>query len=102
MDYPDASDFIQPFMSTAGVYSSAQGYGDAATDILINQAANETDKAKRQTEYDSLSTKFYNDCPGVMIDQATVNRYLKDWVKGYFYNPAEVSASGCNIYYLSK
>ena len=102
MDYPDASDFIQPFMSTAGVFSSAQGYGDAATDILINQAANETDKAKRQTEYDQLSTKFYNDCPGVMIDQATVNRYLKDWVKGYFYNPAEVSACGCNIYYLSK
>ena len=102
MDYPDASDFIQPFMSTTGTFSQAQGYGDAATDTLINQAAVESNTAKRQADYDKLSTQYYNDCPGVMIEQPTVNRYLRDWVKGYFYNPGEVADSGCNPYYLSK
>ena len=63
---PMLSDFIQPFMSTDGDFSGSQGYGDAATDALITQAATETDKAKRQADYDQLSTQFYNDCPGVM------------------------------------
>ena len=36
-DYLDASDFIDPFMSTTGAYSQAQGYGNAATDALINR-----------------------------------------------------------------
>jgi len=102
MDYPDASDFIQPFMSTTGTFSQAQGYGDAATDTLINQAAVESNTAKRQADYDKLSTQYYNDCPAVMIEQPTVYRFLRDWVKGYFYNPGEVADSGCNPYYLSK
>ncbi len=102
MDYPDASDFIGPFMSTTGAFSQAQGYGNAATDALINQAAVEIDKTKRQADYDQLSTQYYNDCPGVMVDQPTVNRYLRSWVKGYFYNPGEVADSGCDPYYLSK
>ncbi|MFY9813207.1 MAG: ABC transporter substrate-binding protein [Dehalococcoidales bacterium] len=101
-DYLDASDFIEPFMSTTGAYSQAQGYGNATTDALINAAAVETNTAKRQADYDQLSTQYYNDCPGVMIEQPTVNRYMRSWVKGFFYNPAEVTDIGCDLYYLSK
>ena len=54
-DYLDASDFIEPFMSTTGAYSQAQGYGNAATDALINAAAVETNTTKRQADYDQLS-----------------------------------------------
>ena len=100
-DYMDAGDFVQPFMSSSGDFSKFQGYGNAATDTLISQAASSTDKATRQKLYDQLSTQYYNDAPSILLDQPSGNRYFKDWVKGYFFNPAETNDSG-NPYYLSK
>jgi peptide/nickel transport system substrate-binding protein len=100
-DYLDAGDFIVPFMSSTGDFSRFQGYGDAATDTLINQAAGSIDKNQRQSLYDQLSTKYYNDAASILLDQPSGNRYFKDWVKGYFFNPAETNDSG-NPYYLSK
>ena len=100
-DYFDASDFIQPFMTSGGDFSGPQGYGNTATDALVNQAATATDTTTRQNLYNQLSTQYYNDAPGILLDQPSANRYFRSWIKGYFFNPAEYNDGG-NPYYLSK
>jgi peptide/nickel transport system substrate-binding protein len=100
-DYLDAHNFIVPWMATYGPYSKFQGYGSQAIDDLIAKGINSTSPAERQSIYDQLARQYYDDAPGILLVQPTGNRYFKDWVHGYYFNPAEPNQAS-NPYNLSK
>ena len=100
-DYMDAHNFIVPWMASYGPFAKFQGYGSEQIDALIAKGISSTSPTERQSIYDQLAKIFYDDVPSILTVQPTGNRYFKDWVKGYFYNPAETNQAS-NPYNLSK
>jgi len=100
-DYMDPSNFIQPFMASTGTFSGPQGYGSPEIDALIAKGLSTSDPTIRKSVYDQLSLQYYNDAPGILLDQPSGNRYFRDWVQGFFFNPAETNNGG-NPYYQIK
>ena len=100
-DYMDAHNFIVPWMATYGYWAYFQGYGNDDIDALIAQGIGSTNPAERQSIYDQLAQIYYDDAPGILLVQPIGNRYFRDWVQGFYYNPALPSSCG-NIYELSK
>jgi peptide/nickel transport system substrate-binding protein len=100
-DFMDAHNFIVPWMATYGPYAKFQGYGSQEIDDLVARGIGSTSSAERQSVYDQLAQQYYDDAPGIMLVQPTGNRYFKDWVHGYYFNPAEPNQAS-NPYNLSK
>jgi peptide/nickel transport system substrate-binding protein len=100
-DYMDAHNFIVPFMATFGTFSKWQSYGSQAIDDLIAKGIASTSSTERQSIYNQLSKQYYDDAPAILLVQPTGNRYFKDWVYGFLFNPAESNNAG-NLYNLSK
>ncbi len=86
-DYPDAHNFVFPFLHSAGRYAIAQNFKDARLDALINRAVRTADKEERQALYsqihnisNELAAQIYTvHSPGVWV-------YRKD-VKNFIDNP---------------
>lgn len=100
-DYLDAHNFIVPWMASYGPFSKFQGYGSPAIDELIAKGIGSTSSTERQSIYNQLAQQYYNDAPGILLVQPTGNRYFKDWIQGFFFNPAETNQAS-NPYNLSK
>ena len=100
-DYPDAHNFIFPFMHSSGTFSGWQNYSNPEADALIAQGIASTDPAERQSIYNQLAQIYYDDAPGILLAQPLGRRYFRDWVQGFYYNPVLPSMLG-NIYALSK
>ncbi len=93
-DFMDAHNFIVPWMSSSGYWAYFQGYSNPEADELIERGIHSTDPNERQQIYDRLAQIYYDDCPGILLDQPIGNRYFQDWVQGYYYNPAEPNQAG--------
>jgi len=100
-DYPDAHNFIFPFMHSSGTFSGWQNYSNPEVDALIEQGIAAVDPAERQAIYNELAQWYYDDVPGILLAQATGRRYFRDWVQGFYFNPILPSQLG-NIYELSR
>jgi len=100
-DYLDADNFIVPWMASYGPFSKFQGYGNAEIDALIAKAATSINPTERQQIYDQLGQRYFDDAPGILLVQPVGNRYFRDWVHGFFFNPAETNQAS-NPYNLSK
>ncbi len=89
-DYPDPDNYVLPFMhSEKGTFAAWAHYKNEEVDRLIDAAAIEPDPAKRKDMYYRLQEIYLEDVVSVMTDQPIDNRYFRDWVKGYFYNPMQ-------------
>ena len=99
-DYPDAHNFIFPFMHSAGTFSGWQNYNNPEADALTEQGIGSVDPAEKQAIYNQLGQIYYDDCPGIMLAQPLGRRYFRDWVQGFYFNPILPSQMG-NIYALS-
>jgi peptide/nickel transport system substrate-binding protein len=100
-DFPDAHNFIFPFMHSNGTFSSWQNYNNPYADELIARGIGSTDPAERQAIYDELAQIYYDDAPGILLAQPLGRRYFRDWVQGFVFNatdPADIS----HLYNLSK
>ncbi|MCK5429737.1 MAG: ABC transporter substrate-binding protein [Anaerolineales bacterium] len=86
-DYPDAHNFIFPYMHSGGTFSGWQNYNNPEADALVAQGISATTAAERQTIYDQLTNLYYTDAPGIMISQGLGRRYFRSWVQGYVFNP---------------
>ncbi|HEX74481.1 MAG TPA: ABC transporter substrate-binding protein [Dehalococcoidia bacterium] len=93
-DYPDAHNFVHPFMSSGGAWAAHQNYDNPEVDALIEQGILATDPAERQAIYDRLAEIYYEDAPGIMLAQIIENRYFRDWVQGFVFNPMDPSDVG--------
>ena len=88
-DYPDPDDYAQPYMTSSGYFAGRQGYSNATANDLVAKAAVELDATKRQAEYYQLQDIWLNDAIAIIFEQPLRQRFVKDWVKGYYYSPME-------------
>jgi len=100
-DFPHADNFIRPFMSTRGVFSAYQSYGNAEIDAKIEAALLEPDPAKQLQKYYELQQIFYDDCPGFMVAQPKSRRYFTNHIHGWYWNVMHNGEPG-PLYEMSK
>ncbi|MBI3998727.1 MAG: ABC transporter substrate-binding protein [Armatimonadetes bacterium] len=86
-DFPDADNFVTPFMHSTGVYSNAQGYKSPEVDKLIEEARFETDPGKRRATFAKLQEFAYNDVTTIYY-YAVGLQVMRSWVRGWYHNPA--------------
>jgi peptide/nickel transport system substrate-binding protein len=90
-DYPDPDNYVNPYMHSSGHFASQVGYKNEEADRLVEEGAIELDPAKREAMYFRLQEIWIEDVPGIMTHQPLSRRYMKDWVKGHYYNPMQSS-----------
>jgi len=100
-DYPDAHNFVFPYMHSAGTFSGWQNYSNPEVDALIADGISATTSAERESIYRELDQLYYDEVPGIIIAQPLGRRYFRDWVTGWYFNPVHFSQLG-HIYALSK
>ena len=86
-DYPDADNFVTPFMHSYGDFSYYQGYGYASLDEKIETARYMAPGAARDAAYKEIGEIFYDDAPGIMLAQSLGRRFFTKYVKGFYFNP---------------
>jgi peptide/nickel transport system substrate-binding protein len=101
VDYPDAHNFVFPFMHSGGTFSAWQNYNNPEVDALIEQGIASASATERNSIYRQLDQLYYDDAPSVIQAQATDRRYFRDWITGFYFNPVIPGDSG-NIYALKK
>lgn len=100
-DFFDAHNFIYTWMHEGGYWAYYQRYNNPEATALVEQAINSPDSEERQEIYDQLAGIYYDECPGILLVQPTGNRYFRDWVKGFYFNPANAANYGW-VYDLEK
>lgn len=100
-DYPDAHNFVFPFMHSAGTFAGWQNYSNPEVDALTADGISADTPAERESIYRELDQLYYDEVPGIILAQPLGRRYFRSWVKGFYYNPVLPSSLG-NIYALSK
>jgi peptide/nickel transport system substrate-binding protein len=85
-DFPDADNFVTPFLHSEGTYAKAQGYRNPEADKLIDQARFETDAAKRRAMYAKLHEIAYNDVTTLYLYPVQL-QVMRSWVRGWYHNP---------------
>lgn len=86
-DYPDADNFLAPYMATYGDFSSYQCYGNTTIDDLLDQERYMVNNATRQAVFDQLAAIYYYDAPGIMLFQPEGRRWFTKYVHGFYFNP---------------
>jgi peptide/nickel transport system substrate-binding protein len=93
-DFFDAHNFIYTWLHEGGYWAYYQAYNNPIATDLVEQGIASTDPAERQDIYDQLAQIHYDDCPGILLVQPIGNRYFKDWVQGFYFNPANAADYG--------
>jgi len=88
VDFPDPHDFAFPFYHTGGSFSAWQVYSNSTMDAVIDKGIKDTTPADRSADYHLVETYAIQDCPSVMIVQPYGRHFERDWVVGYYFNPA--------------
>jgi peptide/nickel transport system substrate-binding protein len=101
VDYPDAHNFVFPFMHSGGTYAGLQNYSNPAVDARIADGISAATAAERDAIYRELDQTYYDEVPSFVLSQGLGRRYFRSWVKGFYYNPTLPSNAG-NFYALSK
>lgn len=89
-DYMDASNWVHPFMHSAGAYSRAQTFPadmQATFDALIADGLAEADPTARAAIYAQLQQQAYDNAIDIFLYQATGRHYQRKELKGWFANP---------------
>ena len=87
-DYPDPDNFVTPFMETDSFFYWISGYSDPYVDDLIQQGRFELDPTARRAIYYELQQIYHDDVVGIPLAQPLGRHYERDWVQGWYYNPA--------------
>lgn len=102
VDYPDADDFVTPFMQdTFGTFAKYQGIVNATIDDWIAKGIATIVPSERQGNYTLLQQAYVDNCYSFTLDQATGRRWERDWVQGWFFNSI-YSLFMTYAYYLYK
>jgi peptide/nickel transport system substrate-binding protein len=88
-DYPDPDNYAFPYMHSSGDFGRVQGYNNPVVDDLVKKAGVELDASKRQAYYYQLQDIWLEDAITILASQPLRQRFVKDWVKGYYYSPME-------------
>ena len=91
-DYPDASNFAFPYMSSNGTYGGRASFDVLGAvsdhiDELIAAGAKEVDPAKRQAIYYELQQIEYDNALDLLVSEPTGRRWMRTDIGGFQYNP---------------
>jgi len=75
------------------------GYYDYNLDSRIEATRNTVDPVERQVIYNELQRIYHEDVLGITFVQLLTRHYQRDWVWGWYYNPAAV---GMDFYEMLK
>lgn len=104
-DFPDAHNFLTPYMHSAGTFAGycgvdMQKLAAEKYDPLIAQGIAETSAAKRQEIYNKLQNLAFEDAIQLYMSDNEVVRVFRSQVKGYY--PSPVRPGEYDIYRLYK
>jgi peptide/nickel transport system substrate-binding protein len=88
MDFPDPHNFVHPYMHSHGTFAEWQSYSNLEVDRLISDGIKIVDKSKRQDIYYKLERIYYQDVPGFLLSQQVYRVHVRDWITGFYWNPA--------------
>lgn len=91
-DYPDADNFVFPYLHSQGAYGGRGSFdvlGEVSDHIdeLIEAGAKEPDPAKRQAIYYELQQIQYEQALCLMTHDSTSRRWMRTDIGGFAYNP---------------
>ena len=86
-DFPDPHNFAFSFLHSKGDYPMRQGFKYPEWDRLTDEANNELDPKKREALYFKLMALAHEEVPQIYTDQPMAFRVIRDWVKGFYFNP---------------
>jgi peptide/nickel transport system substrate-binding protein len=90
-DYPDASNFVFPFMHSKGTFGGRASFEILAEsdyiDGLIAAGAAEPGPAKRQEIYYELQQIDNDLALSLLVSEATARRWMRTDIGGFVYNP---------------
>jgi len=88
MDYPDPHNFVHPYMHSRGTFAEWQNYSNPEVDALVTKGIKTVDPGMRKDIYYEIEKTYYTDIPGFMLSQSLYRVHVRDWISGYFWNPA--------------
>jgi peptide/nickel transport system substrate-binding protein len=86
-DYADSNDYAGTFGRTGQAPAKRVAYSNPNVDALVDQAAKETDVAKRTDLYMQAQKMIIDDTPFVVLFQPVAQIVMKKAVTGYTYHP---------------
>jgi peptide/nickel transport system substrate-binding protein len=99
MDYPDSHNAVEPFLSSKGFFGSPLSYNNPRADLMVEQAASETDPAKRRALYGELQALAIYDVPVVFTVETpgAIARRVK--IQNWIHHPMQPYG---NLYEVMK
>jgi peptide/nickel transport system substrate-binding protein len=87
-DFPDAHNYVVPFMDGQdGAFAKFQGCLNETLRTWIRNGIDTIVPSERQYWYTLLQQAYVDNCYSFMLSQATLRRFERDWVQGWFYHP---------------
>lgn len=87
-DVPEPYDFFSAFMYSLWGLAEYQGYNSTVVDELIEEGKHTLNQTRRREILDELQAIYFNECPSVPLGQHYKRNYQRDWIQGWYYNPA--------------
>jgi peptide/nickel transport system substrate-binding protein len=93
-DYPDADNFLNVLLKLSGAderpASNRSFYRNPATQKLLDEAAQNSDQAKRIELYKQAQQQIHEDCPMIPLAYMPVGYAMRKEVQGYHVHPLVV------------
>jgi peptide/nickel transport system substrate-binding protein len=99
LDYPDPHSAIEPLIGSQGYFGTALGISIPRADALIEQAAAETDPAKRKAEYLDLESLTSYEAPMIFTVQFTGAIARRAIIQNWVHSPIQPYG---NLYEVTK
>jgi peptide/nickel transport system substrate-binding protein len=97
-DYADPDDYAIPFYDgRIGTFARRIGYNNEQVNQWIDQAARESDPAKRHELYVQMQLAVHEDAVYIFTVQPSYTYVWRDWVHGWMHNAAYASNSGGHV-----
>ncbi|OGN96665.1 MAG: hypothetical protein A2Z77_01370 [Chloroflexi bacterium RBG_13_51_36] len=100
-DYPDADNFITPFMFSEGDFAYFQDYGSPTVDAMIEAARFMANGPARDAAYADIHNAYHDDPGGIMLAQPLGRRFFTKYISGFYFNPTIPGTPG-PLYEMSK
>ncbi len=97
-DYPDAHDFAYPYYYTSGNFAARAHYSNATMDALIDEGIRTPDGSERAAIYSQIQQLAIDDCPNIVTASAVGRHFERNWVCGWYYNPAYPGVYAANVW----
>jgi len=103
-DYADADMFtwFWFYSENWGLPGNRAWYKNEVMDDLVTAQRVETDPEKRQQLFEGIQWLAVSDAPYVYLVQTKYQLPMREWVKGYVYNPMLLNMPNFNGIYIEK